>query len=212
VLRVSPAGERLVAYLGIRPEPVGRHAAAAELWPECTDIRAAANLRSALWRLSGDRLGGLIASTAHTVTLAPGVGVDLRELSDPDGGCEVTVPMLRQDVLPEWPEEWLISTREWFRQIRLHALDRLCDRYRAAGRLGAALEAGMAAVTADPLRESAHRRLALIHMADGNFAEALRQYDAYRRLLRTELGLPPSAQFRRLVAPLLERPLDRAAP
>jgi hypothetical protein len=33
----------------------------------------------------------------------------------------------------------------------------------------------------------------------------------YRLLLRAELGLPPSPQFRRLVAPLLERPLDRAA-
>jgi DNA-binding SARP family transcriptional activator len=69
----------------------------------------------------------------------------------------------------------------------------------------------MAAVAADPLRESAHRRLALVHMDEGNFAEALRQYDVYRRLLRTELGLPPSPRFRRLVAPLLERPLDQAA-
>jgi DNA-binding SARP family transcriptional activator len=213
VLRVSPAGERLVAYLGIRPEPVSRHAAAAELWPGSTDIRAAANLRTALWRLSGDRLGGLIASTPHSLALAPGVGVDIYEMSGqlrPADG-EVAVAMLRQDVLPEWPEDWLISTREWFRQIRLHALETLCDRYRADGRLDAALEAGMAAVAADPLRESAHRRLALVHMDEGNFAEALRQYDVYRRLLRTELGLPPSPRFRRLVAPLLERPLDQAA-
>jgi DNA-binding SARP family transcriptional activator len=213
LLRVSPAGERLVAYLGIRVEPIRRHAAASELWPECTDIRAAANLRSALWRLPGDR-GGLIASTVHTISLAAGVSVDIHELSGqlhPAGDSAVTVSMLRQDVLPEWPEEWLISTREWFRQVRLHALETLCDRCRATGRLGAALEAAMAAVAADPLRESAHRRLALIHMAEGNFAEALRQYDVYRLLLRAELGLPPSPQFRRLVAPLLERPLDRAA-
>jgi DNA-binding SARP family transcriptional activator len=213
-LRVSPAGERLVAYLGIRAEPVGRHAAAAELWPACTSIRAAANLRSALWRVSGDRLGGLITASPHSLALAPGVTVDLRELSDQlqaaaDG--TVAVSMLRQDVLPEWPEEWLISTREWFRQIRLHALEALCHRYRTTDRLGAALEAGMAAVAADPLRESAHRQLALVHLAEGNFAEALRQYDVYRRMLRTELGLPPSPQFRRLVAPLLQRPLDQAA-
>jgi DNA-binding SARP family transcriptional activator len=154
-LHVSPAGERLLAYLGIRPEPVGRGAAAAELWPGCTDIRAAANLRSAVWRLTG--------------------------------------------------------TREWFRQIRLHALEALCDRYRDDGRLDAALDAGITAVAADPLRESAHRQLALVHIEEGNFAEALRQYEVFRRLLRTELGLAPSSRFRKLVAPLLGRPLDGTA-
>ena len=46
-LHVSPSGERLLAYLGIRSDPVGRGSAAAELWPACTDTRAAANLRSA---------------------------------------------------------------------------------------------------------------------------------------------------------------------
>ena len=47
-----------------------------------------------------------------------------------------------------------------------------------------------------------------MHIEEGNFAEALRQYDVFRRLLRTELGLPPSPHFRRLIAPLPARPLD----
>jgi hypothetical protein len=45
----------------------------------------------------------------------------------------------------------LIGTRERFRQIRLHALEALCDRYRDDGRLDAALDAGITAVAADPL-------------------------------------------------------------
>lgn len=45
-----------------------------------------------------------------------------------------------------------------------------------------------------------------IHIAEGNLAEALRQYDIYRRLMRAEFGLPPFPQFRRLIAPLLGRP------
>jgi DNA-binding SARP family transcriptional activator len=213
-LRVSPSGERLLAFLGIRSEPAGRHAAAAALWPGCSDIRAAANLRSAVWRLSGDGQDRLIASSAHSLALDPGVRVDLHDLAGQlapgalDPGQDMDVSMMRQDVLPEWPEEWLIGTREWFRQIRLHALEALSDRYRRRGHLDAALEAGLAAIAADPLRESAHRRLALIHIEEGNFAEALRQYEIFRRLLRTELGLPPSPHFRNLVAPLLGRPLD----
>jgi DNA-binding SARP family transcriptional activator len=70
------------------------------------------------------------------------------------------------------------------------------------------MAAGLAAVSCDPLRESAHRRLALIHISEGNFAEALRQYHTYRQLARSELGLPPSPQFRKLISPLLSRPAD----
>lgn len=38
---------------------------------------------------------------------------------------------------------------------------------------------------ADPLRESAHRLLVAVHLAEGNVSAALDQFDAYRRLLRT---------------------------
>jgi DNA-binding SARP family transcriptional activator len=212
-LHVSPSSERLLAYLGIRSEPVGRGTAAAELWPGCTDIRAAANLRSALWRLAGHQ-GDLVVPTAHRLALDSRVSVDIHDLArqlgpaGPGTPSDVDASMLRQDVLPEWPEQWLTGTREWFRQVRLHALETLCDRYRDDGRLGAALDAGITAVAADPLRESAHRQLTLVHIEEGNFAEALRQYDFYRKLLRNELGLPPSPRFRRLIGPLLGRPLE----
>jgi DNA-binding SARP family transcriptional activator len=218
-LHVSPAGERLLAYLGIRPEPVCRGTAAAELWPGCTDVRAAANLRSAVWRLTDHGQHGLIVSSPHRLALDARMRVDIHDLArqlGPSGtagptGVAVDASMLRQDVLPEWPEEWLTGTREWFRQIRLNALEALCDRYRDDGRLAAALDAGITAVAADPLRESAHRKLTLLHIEEGNFAEALRQYDVFRKLLRIELGLPPSPHFRRLIAPLLGRPLDGMA-
>jgi DNA-binding SARP family transcriptional activator len=213
-LRVSPSTERLLAYLGIRPEPVSRAAVAAALWPDCTDRRAAANLRSTLWRLHERQVAMPVSHHDGIVALAPDVTVDLNELSeqlDRSAVTDVSVTTLRQDVLPDWPEEWLIATREWFRQIRLRALEALSDHHRAAGRMDAALAAGLAAVSCDPLRESAHRRLAQVHIAEGNFAEALRQYQTYRGLARAELGLPPSPQFRSLVGPLLGRPLDRSA-
>ena len=69
-----------------------------------------------------------------------------------------------------------------------------------------------AAVTAIAVTMVTRRRLALVHIEEGNFAEALRQYDVYRKLLRVELGLPPSPRFRRLIGPLLGRPLDGLAP
>jgi DNA-binding SARP family transcriptional activator len=169
-----------------------------------------------LWRLPGHSEGGVVSTQAGQLALAPDVAVDLAEISGRLAGRaaigdEVSVGLLQQEVLPGWPETWLITTREWFRQVRLRALEKICDQHRAAGHLDSALAAGLAAVACDPLRESAHRRLALIHMSEGNLAEALRQYHIYRELARSELGLPPSSQFRQLVAPLLGRPADQTA-
>jgi DNA-binding SARP family transcriptional activator len=48
-----------------------------------------------------------------------------------------------------------------------------------------------------------------VHLAEGNPAEALRQYETYRRLARDELGLTPTAEIRALVARFLGRPADR---
>lgn len=200
-LVISPAAERLLVNLAIRPGPASRHAVVAELWPDRADFRAAANLCSALCRLRGRAPDPLVTCHGQDIALAPDVSVDIHDLSGQVAASavsdELSITALRQDVLPGWPEEWLITTREWFRQIRLRSLETLSDHHCAAGRLDAAL----AAVTCEPLRESAQRRLAMVHIAEGNFAEALRQYHVYRRLAGAELGLPPSPQFRSLMAP-----------
>ena len=89
--------------------------------------------------------------------------------------------------------------RERYRQLRLHALEDLCADRRSASRYSDALRLGLVAVQSEPLRETAHRQVIEVHLAEGNAGEALRQYDAFRRLLHAELGLPPSPAIRRLV-------------
>jgi DNA-binding SARP family transcriptional activator len=215
-MTATPAAQRLLAYVATRTKAVNRVATARALWPDSSDTRAAANLRSTLWRLRQDHGGGPIRSTPHGLELAPSTTVDIHAVhqqtaaltSVPDRGCDLDPGVLRHDVLPDWTDEWLLTTREWFRQIRLHALETLCARHCRYGRFDAALEAGMAAVDCEPLRESAHRAIVRVHLAEGNPAEALRQYDLYRRLADSELGLRPSQQFRALVSHLLGRPLD----
>jgi DNA-binding SARP family transcriptional activator len=54
-------------------------------------------------------------------------------------------------------------------------------------------------VKAEPLRESAHRCLIGVFLAEGNQAEALRAYRVYRELLREQLKLEPSALMEKLV-------------
>ena len=212
----APAVQRLLAYVTTRGTAVHRVATARALWPDFSDARAAANLRSTLWRLRREHGAGPIRCTARGLELAPGTRVDLDVIqaqaamlsSAPDRPCDIDLAVLRSDVLPEWNEEWLLATREWFRQIRLRALEALSAHHCGHGHYDAALEAGMAAVHCEPLRESAHRAIVRVHLAEGNAAEALRQYEIYRRLAGRELGLGPSPQFRALVSPLLGRPVD----
>jgi DNA-binding SARP family transcriptional activator len=116
--------------------------------------------------------------------------------ADIDGLC------LAGELLPDWYDDWVLIERERFRQLRLHALDAFCESLTADGRYAGAVEAGQAAVAAEPLRESAHRLLIRAHLAEGNRDDAIRQYCFFRDILEAELGLAPSPQIEELVTSL----------
>ena len=204
---VPMSAQRLLAFLALHPRPLLRPFVAGTLWPETTEERAHASLRSALWRLH--RLGsGLVEAAGGHVRLGSTVCTDLgsaealaRRLLDQDDADAFGLDPspLFGDVLPDWYEDWVLFERERFRQLRLRALDALSERLARVGRLGEAFEVGLAALAAEPLRESAHRALVRIHLAGGNTSEALRQYRLCRRLLGEQLGIQPSEQMEVLV-------------
>jgi DNA-binding SARP family transcriptional activator len=196
------SAQRLVAFVALHERPVLRSYVAGSLWLESSEERANANLRSALWRLhrNGRRV---VECIGQRLALGSEVVVDLREserlaqrVLNGDTGDDLAVEpsSLSGDLLPGWYDDWTLFERERFRQIRLRALDTLCERLTVAGRVDAALEAGLAAIAAEPLRESSHRAVIRAHLADGNVAEAVRQYRLCRRLLNDQLGLEPSDQ------------------
>jgi len=222
VVSVARAQQRLLAFLAVMRRPVSRSSVALHLSEEPDESRGPSALRSSLWRLP--RPGGepLVTSSGSHVGLAPGVDVDLwnseRSAKDlhqagPDAapGSIADPADWSDDLLPGWSDEWLLMERESYRQLRLHALERLSEALRHAGQHASALMAALSAVRTDPLRESAHRQVIAVHLAEGNAAEALRQYHVYRRLLALELGLPPSPSIRQLVGPLLGRPIERSS-
>jgi DNA-binding SARP family transcriptional activator len=57
-------------------------------------------------------------------------------------------------------------------------------------------------VAGEPLHETAHQVLIEAYLAEGNRADALRQYAAYARLMRDDLRLDPSPAVAALVADL----------
>lgn len=210
VTQIQPAGQRLLALLALANASVDRAFAASQLWPDTDEDRAKANLRSAIWRIR--RLPcGLLRPAKHSVTLLPTVWVDardgLRELSagvagdllDDDHFCAV----LRDDLLPDWYDDWLVIERERVRQLRLHAMERYALGLIACGRAAEAIQAGLRGVAMDPLRESAHRVVVTAHLAEDNVAEALSAYLRCVDLLARELGVAPSATFTGLVEPWL---------
>ncbi len=211
--RLPASAQRLVAFLALQDRPVRRLFVAGSLWTDASEDRAAASLRSALWRTQAR--GPLIDTTGGELRLTPSVHVDLhraealarRELeresfTDPD----VDIGLLVRDLLPDWYEDWVVLERERFRQRRLSALDALCERLVRAGHVGRALDVGLRSLAGDPLRDSAHRAIVRAHLADGNVSEALRQYRLCKQLLNEQLGVEPSERMEELVRGLDEAP------
>jgi DNA-binding SARP family transcriptional activator len=211
-VREVPHGvQRLIAHLSLchcRTRP----AIASQLWPDVPETQAHANLRSALWRAQ-KAAPGVVDVSAGSLALADDVRVDVREFMDWTGAVlDPTVPVdrlvtpataLSGELLPGWYDDWVLLERERLRQLRMHVLEVLADKLVHAGRFGEAVQAAYAAVRDEPLRESAHRAVVRVHLAEGNIVEALRAYSSFRDALDRELGVPPTRQMEELV---LSRP------
>jgi DNA-binding SARP family transcriptional activator len=205
-LDLRPASERLLAFLALADKAIERAAVAYRLWPDKPERRATANLRSAIWRVR-QLPSELVQTTATHIRLHPEVWVDARDgvdelrRSDPETLCEAARRMaLQGELLPDWYDDWLLTERERLRQVSLHALEEAVRVLIDRGRLSDAIDLGLRAVAMEPLRESAHRLVIQAHLREGNRAEALRQYRYCARLLREELGVPPSAQMAAMLA------------
>lgn len=210
-ISLSAGSQRLLAVLALRGRTSTRAQVAGTLWPEASDDHAFACLRSSLARLlSADR--GLLTVSSSQVGLAGDVRVDLdesralaRRLLDgaqptraADAAATV-VDVLSRELLPGWYDDWVLFESEGWRQLRLHALEALVDRLVVERRYGQAAVAALAAVSVDPLRESARAVLIRVHLAEHNRSEAVREFDRYRRLLRRELDVEPTSSLQALL-------------
>jgi DNA-binding SARP family transcriptional activator len=213
-------GRRVLACLALGGPAMRRDVLAGRVWAWSSEGRAQANLRNALWRIRQvDRR--VVEADNDEVRLGGDVAVDLRAsaaharwLVERSSSCgtgtgvatavTATAPdLLEADILPDWGDDWVLLERERHRQLRIHGLEALSRCLAQAGRFAEAVDAAYAAITAEPLRESAYAALIRAHLAEGNRAEAARQFAAYRRVVNDELGLPPSPAIAALLEPVL---------
>ena len=206
--------QRLLAFLALHDQPLLRRYVAGTLWLDSSDERAAGSLRSAIWRVRRVE-APLVEAAGSRLRLAPAVTVDVRSIVswahrilDPAGELregDIAPVWTPCELLPDWYDDWVEIERDRLRALRTHALEALCRRLTQAGRYGEAVEAGLAAIRDEPLRESAHRALISVHLAEGNRAAALVQYRSFADLLRYELDMRPSPRIQRLVEAMTPR-------
>src|SRR5829696_1388100 len=163
-VRVPSSAQRLLAFTALRRRPLARGYVAGQLWLDSTGDRAAASLRSALWRLH--RVAGdVVWADTRELGLSPWVEVDVDVIGaaahavvagEPTCPGDVAALTTSGELLPDWYDEWLAADRERVRRLRVHALEALCERWTTERRFGEALEAGLAAARERAPRAGRH--------------------------------------------------------
>jgi DNA-binding SARP family transcriptional activator len=217
-VEIPEGSKRLLVFVALHRGRVERRYAAGTLWPAGDDLRAAGNLRSALWRLNGAGID-LLSADKYGLAMRDEVFVDsqvvsawaariisgsasVHDLHTMPGGAE---PL---ELLPGWYDDWALVERERVRQRLLHALEALSRQLVRMRRCAEAVEAAMMAVSAEPLRQSAQRTLIEAYLAAGSWVEARRSFEAHRLILERELGTEPDPEL----AAMVPRPEGRRRP
>jgi predicted ATPase/DNA-binding SARP family transcriptional activator len=227
----------LLIYLVVTGQPHERDALLALLWPEFDNASARNNLRRELSLLRSTLGEAVLHADRQQIALDPHAQcwvdvvvfrAQLEAARQLPGGTAAWAAALQAAVdlaeaeflagfgLPDSPafEEWQFFQRESLRQQLADALTQLVAWQRNTANYGAALPYARRLLVLDPLHEPAQRELIRLYALDGQYAAALRQYEACVRLFATELGAEPEAATHELAASVKARRLtpDEHAP
>jgi DNA-binding SARP family transcriptional activator len=200
------SSQRLVAFLALHDRSLPRSYVAATLWPDTTDEKAAANLRTAIWRLHRPDFDVVDAGQVN-IALRPDVWVDTRFVAHAAREQRTTGSLppfemldgVRGELLPGHWDSWLVLERERLRQLAIRLFEQACASSLTRGDTHLAVLLALAAVEQDPLRESSNVWLIKAFLADAGRTDALRHYERYSALLRSELGASPARHVEDLV-------------
>jgi DNA-binding SARP family transcriptional activator len=224
VVELPIGAQRLISYLALEGSWAAggswaaRIHAAEMLWPDSRRRQAAANFRTALWRVRGQVGDGVVWTEPGRLALANAVRVDVKDVAKearalisapvnhdvelPAVNAE-TVSRLSMRLLPGWYDDWVVLEQERWDQLRLHALEAAAEVLLCRGQHMLALEASLVAARSELFRESAHRIIIRVYIAEGNWGAALQHYQDYQRKLRRELNLAPTTTMDELMHPLI---------
>ncbi|HEV2756791.1 MAG TPA: BTAD domain-containing putative transcriptional regulator [Actinomycetota bacterium] len=222
------SSEALLAYLMLsRNRRHPRDSLCELFWPELPPGRARGALSTTLWRLrralEGSAPRGTYLSTSPTgevgfnegaeywldvEVLESHVAATLRERGRGlDAGAAArlatVLDLYTGDLMEGVYDEWVEAERQRVRVLYLDGLSQLLDHYQRSGALDEAMAWGQRILHLEPLSEEVHRRMMELYAASGRRPLALRQYEACRKVLASELGIGPMdetvAVYERLV-------------
>ncbi|QGG95022.1 AfsR/SARP family transcriptional regulator [Actinomarinicola tropica] len=201
------AGERLVALLALRRGPQTRDVVARAVWPATTPSPGARLLDTLLGRLSDQVRQGIDVDPHGSLSLGSGWDVDLDQALDAARRLHVDptpvgadLVVFRLDLLPGWFEPWLDEVQARYRRLRMSVLRRVGRHQLDVGDVDDAADIALELLADDPCNEEAQLLLVEALLARGDHALARRTLDRFRRRLRYELGVEPTAGMRAAIA------------
>ncbi|HJT59858.1 MAG TPA: BTAD domain-containing putative transcriptional regulator [Ktedonobacteraceae bacterium] len=210
----------LMAYLALTSLPQSRDVLATLLWPDLDQERARAALRSTLPALTSLFPESWLTVDRQTIRLNREViWIDTGEFlallaqsrshqHPPDTLCPQCLSLLEHAIalyhddfltgftIPDSVEydDWQMFQRGWLRREYAGALRKVAGYYGGEGHYQEALAYARRWLSLDPLHEPAHRMMMQLYAANGQRAEALRQYSDCVAILDAELATPPEEE------------------
>ena len=203
IARLSIPARRLLACIALHRSPVTRSLLSSALWPDVPEETARGNLRRALWHVPS----GWITADGDDLFLEAETDLSCAQRAAQqalDGGPLTLgeINLLSADLLPGWHEEWVLPHQRSFHLLRVQALEAACRTMSAMRCHALAIQAGSAALAAEPLRESAAEAVIEAHLGQHNRFEAIQCFRDLTRRLHDELGVEPDAGLSERVATL----------
>jgi DNA-binding SARP family transcriptional activator/tetratricopeptide (TPR) repeat protein len=200
-------------YLAVERQ-VSREALTALFWPESDTENARHALRQCLYQLRKALGGKWLERRTHELRVSPLVRTDVhdfaaaRECADAESAARLCRGAFLDgvhlvDVQP-W-ESWVDARRAQYARAFRRACRDWLEARRGAGDVAGAVAAAEWWVARDPADDEAQHRLIQTLAEAGERAEAIRQYEAYARLLHTD-GLRPLEETVKLVTQLRAQP------
>lgn len=217
ITAVSGRCGSLLAYLALgRGRYFSRTELLGTLWPERVASMTAGSFNTALWRLrrlvecppfehgeliASDRRGAIGLNGSQEVWLdieeferriASGLSRPIEQLGDTEiEDLRTGVALYKSDILMEFTDDWALREREKHRRHYLNALWRLMQLSTIRREYGDGIRYAQSILDCDTLREDVHRELMQLFVLSGQRAQALRQFETCRDMLRRELAIQP---------------------
>ena len=119
---------------------------------------------------------------------------EARRNADTEGAAQLlaeAIKLYRGDFLEELYYNWVEELQSYYRDLYFEALKELIAHHGEHGRHEQVVRYGQMLLARDPYQEDVHCALMESHVALGNRAAAIDQFDGLRRMLRRELGVAP---------------------